>query len=285
LSLRKPDAQARALRDPDPVIRMKGARGLDASNAKLAIDDPNPWVRAIAYEKLAVLSDPAEQGFWTGALLDSSSTIRMQARLWLSKHTQVDVAAVYRSAVAAGKKLAPAIAGLAESCPPEDAAELLFLTKTNAKVREQIVSALSKMLRAEAADALLPMLADPSSRVALKAQRALQRYGTPAVAETVWTLLPSAPPKRILPLLRLLSALPSRWVSLDYLLRATALPEPIAGQAAWLLGRWRSAPRPLARADAISLRDRIRSVPAGLLPDKVSTNLQASLDYWVRADK
>jgi HEAT repeat protein len=285
LTLRRDEVQALALRDPDPVIRMKVVRGLQASAAKLAIADPNPSVRATAYEKLAGLDDLTERNFWMGALLDSSSTIRMMARLWLSKHSQVDVAAVYRSAVAAGDHLVPAIAGLAESCPPEDAAELLFIANANARVREQLVSALSKMLRAEAADVLLPMLSDQSSRVALKAQRALQRYSVPSVAETVWTLLPSAPRKRVLPLLRLLLVLPSRWVSLDYLLRATTLPEPIAGQAAWLLGKWRSAPRPLRREDAIALRDRIRSVPAGLLPDRVAANLHSSLDYWVRANE
>jgi hypothetical protein len=281
-----PDQAAElGLRDSDPAIRPRTVRALEAGSARRAVEDRHPSVRAAAFSKLAASTDPTDRDLWTRALLDPSSTVRMMARLWLSKHAQVDVPSIYRSAVAAREHLPAAIAGMAESCPPQDAAELLFIGNANARVREELVAALAKMLRWEAADALVPFLLDSNARVALKATRALRRYGAPGTPEAVWKLLPAAPASRSPSLLGLLASSPSRWVSLDHLLRAAALPEPVRSQAASLLTRWRPAPRPLSRTDAIGLRGKLRSLPAGLLPDRVAASIDSALDYWIGLDK
>jgi HEAT repeat protein len=208
------------------------------------------------------------------------------ARGWLAEHQLVDVAAFYRRAVATGEKatLVPAIAGLAEVGKAEDAADLVFLTDhPRAKVREAVAVGLSRLLAAEAINALVPMLADASPRVARKAQRLLERYVSSAIAPTVWKLIESVPPQRASSAIRLLSELP-KWEALEYLLRAINRPEPTRTESAALLQRWRDLSvkmqRPLGSADARRLRERLAALPEGLLPYDVIRSVEFELTFW-----
>jgi HEAT repeat protein len=293
LASRHVEGVDRALRDPDPVIRLRGVRELQSTEARpedvvAAARDPFTPVRIAALELLARLDEGTAAVEWTRALLDSSASMRAMARAWFAGNRPLDLVAFYREALAKRENatMVPAIAGLAEVGHADDAADLVFLTEhPHAKVREAVAAGLGRLLGAEAISALVPMLADASPRVARKARRFLERHLSTAVARNVWELVESLPPERASPAIRLLSQLP-KWDALDYLLRAVDRPDPTRTEAAALLQRWRDrstrAQWPLASRDAARFRERLAALPEGLIPRDVVRSIDFDLAYWAR---
>jgi hypothetical protein len=277
----RPETMAeRALRDPDPITRLRGARSAQPPALIAATSDPSAPVRIAAFERLVEAPDRvALRPTFIRGLLDRSGSIRAIARHWLSRSGPFDAATFYREAVARRESLSEAIQGLAETGQPDDAAELVLLTDhPRAAIRERATRGIARLLGAEALDALVAMLNDPTERVARAAALLLHRRASAALCQRIWPLVPGSPPKRTARLLWLLDTAPG-WEGLEFLLRAVAEPGHVGAQAAALLSKRSSRASWRLHADqAAVLRARVAAVPAGLL----SPELLQWLDFEIR---
>lgn len=280
-----------ALRDSDSLIRLWGAQQLKRSEglpeaaalARSTVHDSFAPVRRVLLELLAHVDGQRAGPEFSAALLDGTASIRAQARQWLTRWGFCDFAEVYRGALAKPRRQVAAILGLGEVGASEDAADLLpFLEDRRPRVREAAARSIARLLDTEAIPALLDLLTDASRRVSRAAYRLLTRHLNGEIGARAWQLAGSAPPGHRLSTVNLLSELP-KWEALEYLLRASAMPEPVHAETVSLLRRWlRDYPnsqRQLSRADAIKL-DAVLRESACSLPSELHAHFASILEFW-----
>ena len=116
------------------------------------------------------------ESVWTGALFDSSRSIRELARFMMKKFDidQAKIAAMYRAAVSSQPELLPALEGLAEVGDVSDAA--IFRDRLNHRLpsrRATAILGLARILEENASAELLPYLGEESPCVVRAARKAI----------------------------------------------------------------------------------------------------------------
>ncbi|HYF77635.1 MAG TPA: hypothetical protein VD973_10915 [Symbiobacteriaceae bacterium] len=222
-----------ALRVGDPVIRLRAA--------VLAVDrwDQNQlpalldtlWRDAAAPVRLEALvawvNRFPEQagGKLMDALRDPSASVRGQARYYIRQRGGLDIASVYRDALAAAlpEKLVVTLSGIAETGGPADAAHIApYLTHPSAKVRRTAIRGVMTLAGDRYVRQVLERLFDDSSSVSRQAAKFLEPHAAGIGTPTLWALFEVAPSTHVRQnLLRLVAAMP-KWESIGYMVRAAA---------------------------------------------------------------
>ena len=291
---RETEVLRRALHSPSQLVRLRAlrrssAQALSTDDLAAAARFPFVPIRMVALERFRDLESSSAIAQWTEALFDPSPSVRSLARRLLGvARPTIDLRTAYREAILLRDALPAAIAGLAEVGVAEDAADVILLTDhPRAKTREAVAGALARLLEAEAIDALLPMLFDPSRRVGRKAASGLSRHLTPPLASRVWVCLQTEPPSRGAAALRLFSLLP-QWDALHFLLRAAQLDEPLRKEAACLLRSWHEhfhrngSQVALSKSAATHLHHSLASLPEGVIATDARREIDFSLSFWMR---
>jgi HEAT repeat protein len=172
-----------AVQDSDPIVASRAARGLLAREgrreiARTLLAHRVAAVRVLALNELAARApaeaiDPLRAG-----LFDPARRVREVAQFELPRRCGVAPLPIYVAALphAAGPKLVPTIAGLAE-CGGAGEATLVapFLRAPSVRVRFEALRAVSRLDGDTYASAFLDALEDASPRVQRAAREALSR--------------------------------------------------------------------------------------------------------------
>lgn len=239
-----------AMAASDPIVRLKAARvildALALSELRGALEaaylDLYMPVRRTALRCHVKHFPNDRETTFRRFLFDRSVAIRSTCQRRLAQDFKVDVAALYRKALQAGRLENPAIplAGLSEVGGPDDTGLAAgFLNSDRVAVRAAAIGALGKLDGDGQLERLLEALSDPSPRVSRAAKSALVERAYRIGGERIWQFfeVATAPHVRKHALL-LLDALP-RWQSLGFLLRAASEQGTAIGRLAEVrLGKW-----------------------------------------------
>jgi HEAT repeat protein len=199
------DRLLRGLRDPDPVVRTRVAKG--ASKA-LAWPDLEPLVEPMLASTTPAARCSALDILWThrraGArevlersLSDPHSHVRGTARWLLKGEPGFDAATAQRAALAQASNadLVAALEGLGEVGGAADAARALpYLGHPRARVRVAAIHLLGAVGGPEHREALIGALSDPSAKVSRAARMLLLRAGAIDPDRITWAALRSSHP-------------------------------------------------------------------------------------------
>jgi HEAT repeat protein len=225
-----------ALSDIDPVIRFWAVdRAADELTGAVLTDflvaalrDPVPPVRSRALSGLHRQSPQLAVEHARAALLDSSATLRQQARFFLRQAGSNDFAAHYRDVLTeerSSRTRAAALLGLGETGDSDDALLVKpFCADRLPRVRAAAVWALGQLAGEGALTELVMALQDSSPGVSRQAARALVAYVAGIEPERLWqTFRATAQVHTRRNALWLIASL-RKWDSLPLLLQALSDP-------------------------------------------------------------
>jgi HEAT repeat protein len=244
-----PEIIARALRDGDATIRL---RGIEAAGAVLgpavpislleaAGRDPSMPVRLAALG-LRVRHFPPAEAELRDALADPRAPLREVARYELRRLGVTGFAAIYRSLLggAAGARLRGALYGLAETGSAADAAAVeRFLSHPAPGTRAAAVAALARLDPAAPAEVFLRALTDAGPRVSRAAMRTLTARPASVGSPKLWELVEHGAHPHVRANALTLLARTGKWESIGWMIRASGMPdERVARRAEQEVRRW-----------------------------------------------
>jgi HEAT repeat protein len=262
-----------ALEGKDPVIRLWATRliGSALTQSQLAevlfrlLHDRFAPIRCEALGMwVKALPDNAREQLLT-ALLDSSRSVREEARFHLRRVSDLDLAQFYRDIVMvnSSKRLAIALSGLAETGIAADASLVSpYLSHPVSKVRRTSIECLIKLGGEQHVRVVLGMILDRSPSVSAQARRALKPYVRAIGAGPLWTLFEEAVTAHgQMNLLSLIAAL-SKWDSISYFILGLSHEDPAVSElAASLVDRWYAT---YCRNQLVPSRDQLAQLEAAL---------------------
>jgi len=206
--------------------------------------DKSRFVRSTAYWNAAQAHPEDAPAIWHEALLDQSAAIREMAQAQLAKLGTVDVASVYRDAIARNPDNLPALTGLGETGSKSDLPLLRrYLAAGLPSRRRAAIRGVAHIGSEGVVDDLVASLRDDNRSVTREAQRLLGKQGRQLNGESLIAVVNEDNRRHCREAaVRLIVSL-GKWRSLPWLIEAAGHPDPhTASLARASLDSWFAPP-------------------------------------------
>lgn len=245
-----PQIVRNALLDQDSIIRLRAAQTVSLVFEGAALDDVLQTMKRdrfmpVRRETLRISIKrnlPELLAELRSALLDSHTSIREEARYYLSKIDPMDVPEFYRQTLTTeeSRTLYAAISGLGETgSAADDQLILPHATHRVGKVRRATVKALDKLHRAQHVDVFMEALKDETPHVSRQALKALSKKVSSIRAEQIWQLFSLATHAHVRRNALALIMKLSKWDSIHFMVRALCdSDDDLTGMSRFGIERW-----------------------------------------------
>jgi HEAT repeat protein len=245
-----PQIVRNALLDQDSVIRLWAAQTVSLTFEGATLDsvlqlmkrDRFMPVRREALRISINRNSPGLSAELRAALLDSHTSLREEARYYLSKLDSMDVPAFYRQSLATGdeRTLYSAISGLGETGSAADDQFILpYPTHQVGRVRRAAIKALAKLHGAQHIDVFTEGLKDETPHVSRQALKALSDKVSSIRAEQLWQLFSLVTHAHVRRNALALMMKLSKWDSIHFMVRALCdSDDDITGMSRFGIERW-----------------------------------------------